>query len=93
MEPSFELTWAPELFDDLKQGRPVDPAIEVLFAAKPGLAKGDLTAAIRFADLLTPEPSVPPTTGKELAAAGAELPQPTEDTEQVRRDLRKWGYG
>lgn len=89
----FDLTWPPEVFDDLKEGRPVDPAIQVLFSAKPGHAKGDLKAAIRFADLLTPEPSSPPTTAEELAAAGAELPQPTEDIEQVRRDLRKWGYG
>lgn len=92
-EPLFELTWAPELFGDLKEGRPVDPTILVFFSANTGRSKGDLKAAMRFADLITPNPSEAPRTAKELEVAKAELPKPTEDTDQVRRDIRKWGYG
>lgn len=53
--------------------------------------KGDYPLAIRFADLITPNPTDAPTTKDELNLD--ELPKPTEDIEQVKRDLRKWGYG
>ncbi|UQC81109.1 uncharacterized protein CLUP02_06595, partial [Colletotrichum lupini] len=82
-EPAFELTWRPERFEDLAEGRD-DPQTAVFMSAVP--TKGDYPLAIRFADLITPNPTDAPTTKDEL-------PKPTEDIEQVKRDLRKWGYG
>lgn len=59
-EPLLDLTWASEVFDDLKEGRSVDPTIEDHFSANGGLRKVDLKAAIRFEDLITPNPSEAP---------------------------------
>jgi ectoine hydroxylase-related dioxygenase (phytanoyl-CoA dioxygenase family) len=55
------------------------------------MPKGVITQAIKFADLLTPNPAVPP---KHYTAADyPNLPKPTEDIEQVKRDVQKFGYG
>lgn len=47
--------------------------------------------ALRFADLMTPNPPARPKLAKDLNLD--ELPKPTENIAQVKRDLRKWGYG
>ncbi|KAL3295185.1 Phytanoyl-dioxygenase [Colletotrichum asianum] len=85
---AFELTWPPERFENLAEGRD-DPQTAVFMSAVP--TTGDYPLAIRFADLMTPNPTAPPKTAKELPLE--ELPKPTEDIDQVKRDLRRWGYG
>lgn len=55
------------------------------------MPKGNIPLAIKFADLLTPNPPVPPK--KVVPGAFARLPKPTEDLEQVKRDITEFGYG
>jgi hypothetical protein len=50
---------------------------------------GDLRMSIKFADLISPrQPANPPDFTKYK-----QLPKPTTDIEQVKRDLKEWGYG
>ncbi|OAP56164.1 hypothetical protein AYL99_09343 [Fonsecaea erecta] len=53
------------------------------------LPKGDIKVAVKFADALCPVDPVHPASPKP----GARLPTPTEDIDQVRRDLKEFGYG
>ncbi|OQV06343.1 hypothetical protein CLAIMM_10921 [Cladophialophora immunda] len=53
------------------------------------LPKGDIKVAVKFADALCPVDPVHPVSPKP----GARLPTPTEDIDQVRRDLKEFGYG
>ena len=55
------------------------------------LPKGEIRVAVEFADMLTPNPPTNPTPISQLDPK--ELPKPTEDLDQVRRDMKKWGYG
>ncbi|TDZ24918.1 Dioxygenase [Colletotrichum orbiculare MAFF 240422] len=89
-EPLFELAWGPERFEDLYNGREDAQALVFVMASK-GRSKGDFSQAIRFADLITPDPTDAPQTKDELDPE--ELPKPTEDIDRVKSDLRKWGYG
>jgi ectoine hydroxylase-related dioxygenase (phytanoyl-CoA dioxygenase family) len=52
------------------------------------LPKGRIPVAVKFADYLTPVNVMHP-----VVPQGIELPKPTEDLDQVRADLRKFGYG
>ena len=53
------------------------------------LPKGDIKVAVKFADALCPiDPSHP-----VAPKSDSKLPSPTEDMEQVRRDLKEFGYG
>jgi len=52
------------------------------------LPKGRIPVAVKFADYLTPMNVTHP-----VVPEGVELPKPTEDIDQVRDDLRKFGYG
>lgn len=61
------------------------------FADKTLMPTGNIPIAIKFADLLTPNPPVPPK--KVTPEAFPRLPQPTEDLEQVKRDIKEFGYG
>lgn len=52
-------------------------------------ATGDLRMSIKFADLVSPrQPASPPDYTKYK-----ELPKPTTDLAQVKKDLKEWGYG
>ncbi|OAG41988.1 hypothetical protein AYO21_03723 [Fonsecaea monophora] len=53
------------------------------------LPKGDIKVAVKFADALCPVDPVHPVS----PSPGARLPTPTEDIDQVRRDLKEFGYG
>lgn len=53
------------------------------------MPKGNIALAIKFADLITPNPPTPP----KKASAFTRLPKPTEDIEQVKRDVKEFGYG
>lgn len=59
------------------------------FFHEASLPKGSLRIAIKFADLLCPVNPVPP----KHYAPGSRLPQPTEDLDQVKSDIREFGYG
>lgn len=93
MEPATRITIKPEYILLFSEGN-LDPRLGMFKDAifhEPAMPKGDIPKAVRFADLLTPDPSV------ELRPASdfqpKELPQPTEDIEQVKRDVQQWGYG
>lgn len=53
------------------------------------MPKGNIPLAIKFADLITPNPPTPP----KPASSFSRLPQPTEDIDQVKRDVKEFGYG
>jgi hypothetical protein len=53
------------------------------------MPSGRIPVAIKFADLLTPNPPVPP----KPANIFNRLPEPTEDIDQVKRDIKEFGYG
>ena len=47
--------------------------------------------AVRFADMLCPNPPSDPIPISKLDKS--KLPKPTDDLDQVRRDMKEWGYG
>lgn len=51
------------------------------------LPTGEIKVAVKFGDLLCPSS---PTHPKSFTEG---LPQPTEDLDQVKEDVKKWGYG
>ncbi|KAI0381320.1 hypothetical protein F5Y04DRAFT_288933 [Hypomontagnella monticulosa] len=53
-----------------------------------GMPKGSIPIAIKFGDLLTPHVPMPPKPYKP----GDETPVPSEDVEQAKQDLEKYGY-
>lgn len=55
------------------------------------MPKGSISHAIKFADLLTPNPPVP--CKKVTPGAFPRLPKPTDDLEQVKTDIEEFGYG
>ncbi|KAK8044027.1 Phytanoyl-dioxygenase [Apiospora rasikravindrae] len=59
------------------------------FFNEASMPAGKIPVAIKFADLLTPHPPTPP----KPASAFSRLPVPTEDVEQVKRDIEEFGYG
>ncbi|KAK8054371.1 Phytanoyl-dioxygenase [Apiospora saccharicola] len=59
------------------------------FFNEASMPSGKIPVAIKFADLLTPNPPTPP----KPASAFSRLPEPTEDVEQVKRDIEEFGYG
>ncbi|KUI70459.1 hypothetical protein VM1G_06003 [Cytospora mali] len=59
------------------------------FFHEAAMPKGNVPLAIKFADLITPNPPTPP----KPASTFTRLPKPTEDIEQVKRDIKEFGYG
>jgi hypothetical protein len=59
------------------------------FFDEASLPTGDIKVAVKFADALCPVDPTHPQTPKP----GARLPKPTQDLDQVRRDLKEFGYG
>lgn len=51
---------------------------------------GPTRVGIKFVDALTPFPNIHPTLDRTTLDR---LPKPTEDMEQVKTDLKDWGYG
>lgn len=51
------------------------------------LPTGEIKVAVKFGDLLCPSNPIHPTSYTEG------LPIPTEDLDQVRADIKQWGYG
>lgn len=59
------------------------------FFHEASLPQGNQRIAIKFADLLCPINPSPP----KHYQPGVRLPKPTEDLDQVRQDIREFGYG
>ncbi|KAI0395264.1 PhyH-domain-containing protein [Xylariaceae sp. FL0594] len=51
---------------------------------------GDVAVAVKFLDLLTPDPPSP--VKNYTVEDTSKLPQPTEDLDQVKRDIEEFGY-
>ena len=85
---SFELELRPEQVQEIYTGFGDDVQTQIMMYAK---RKGNMLHVMRFADLLTPNPTDAPTPKSELPLD--ELPKPTEDIDQVKTDIRRWGYG
>lgn len=87
-ELSFEIKLEPKHIAALYAELGDDAATVVFMYSQ---RKGNPVLAVRFGDLLTPEPSKEPIQAKDLDLE--QLPKPTDDVEQVKRDIVKWGYG
>lgn len=90
-EPDTKLNIKPEYIAQFFDGK-LEPRYGLFkdaFFNEASMPSGSIPVAIKFADLLTPHPPVPP----KHADAFARLPQPTEDIEQVKRDIKEFGYG
>ncbi|KAK7698021.1 hypothetical protein SLS64_012899 [Diaporthe eres] len=90
-EPDTKLNIKPEYIAQFYDGK-LEPRYGLFkdaFFNEASMPSGRIPVAIKFADLLTPSPPVPP----KHADAFARLPQPTEDIEQVKRDIKEFGYG
>lgn len=90
-EPDTKLNIKPEYIAHFYDGK-LEPRYGLFkdaFFNEASMPSGRIPVAIKFADLLTPSPPVPP----KHADAFARLPQPTEDIEQVKRDIKEFGYG
>lgn len=90
-EPDTKLNVKPEYISQFYDGK-LEPRYGLFkdaFFNQASMPSGSIPVAIKFADLLTPNPPVPP----KHADAFLRLPQPTEDIEQVKRDIQEFGYG
>ena len=91
VEPDCKLKVKPEYIKQFVEGK-LEPRYGLFkdgFFDVSTLPTGKISVAVKFADMLCPiHPTHPkPLTGTE------KLPVPTEDLDQVREDLRVWGYG
>ncbi|RFU28414.1 hypothetical protein B7463_g7915, partial [Scytalidium lignicola] len=89
-EPDCRLNTKPEYLLQFSEGK-LEPRYALFkdaFFHEASMPKGNLRVAIKFADLLCPVNPSPP-----KAITGVKLPQPTEDIEQVKRDIAEFGYG
>ncbi|KAJ0304943.1 hypothetical protein COL516b_005726 [Colletotrichum fioriniae] len=92
-EPDTKVTIKPENISQFYEGK-LEPRYGLFkdaFFHEASMPKGNVPIAIKFADLLTPNPPVPPK--KVVPGAFARLPEPTEDIDQVKRDIKEFGYG
>jgi hypothetical protein len=86
----------PDVLIELVEGK-VEPRFALFKDAifdETKMPQGEIPVAIKFGDLLTPNNPTNPLKVSELNLSDSnKLPEPTEDLEQVRADMRKWGYG
>ncbi|KAK7743561.1 hypothetical protein SLS53_004096 [Cytospora paraplurivora] len=90
-EPNTKVTIKPEYIAQFYEGK-LEPRYGLFkdaFFHEASMPKGDIPLAIKFADLITPDPPTPP----KPASNFTRLPQPTEDIDQVKRDVKEFGYG
>lgn len=90
-EPDTKLNIKPEYIAQFYDGK-LEPRYGLFkdaFFNEASMPSGRIPVAIKFADLLTPNPPVAP----KHADAFDRLPQPTEDIEQMKRDIKEFGYG
>lgn len=55
------------------------------------MPKGNIPKAVRFADLLTPAPPIPLRHADSFRVE--DLPRPTTNIAQVKKDIKNFGYG
>lgn len=92
IEPDVKITIKPEYIVQFSEGA-FDPRLGMFKDAlfhEPSMPKGDIPKAVRFADLLTPEPPVAPRHASTFDSK--DLPKPTEDILQAKDDIKKFGY-
>ncbi|KAF2995135.1 hypothetical protein E8E14_002215 [Neopestalotiopsis sp. 37M] len=90
-EPDTKMTIKPEYISQFYENK-LEPRYGLFkdaFFNEASMPQGKIPVAIKFADLLTPVPPVPPKHADQFAR----LPEATEDIEQVRRDIKEFGYG
>ncbi|EXJ68372.1 uncharacterized protein A1O5_08164 [Cladophialophora psammophila CBS 110553] len=90
-EPDCRVKIKPHYITAFAQGQ-LEPRYALFkdgFFDESTLPKGDIKVAVKFADALCPVDPANPVPPKP----GARLPMPTEDIDQVRRDLKEFGYG
>lgn len=90
-EPDTKLNIKPEYIAQFYEGK-LEPRYGLFkdaFFNEASMPLGKIPVAIKFADLLTPDPPVPP----QHADAFDRLPEATEDIDQVKRDIKEFGYG
>jgi hypothetical protein len=90
-EPACRVKTKPEYIKQFAEGK-LEPRYGLFkdgFFDETTLPTGDISVAVKFADLLSP---VNPTNTAPLPE-GTVLPKPTEDIEQVKADMKEFGYG
>ncbi|KAK7931149.1 Phytanoyl-dioxygenase [Apiospora marii] len=90
-EPDCRLNIKPEYIIQFYENK-LEPRYGLFkdaFFNEASMPSGKIPVAIKFADLLTPHPPTP----AKPASAFSRLPEPTEDVEQVKRDIEEFGYG
>lgn len=90
-EPDTKLNIKPEYIAQFYENK-LEPRYGLFkdaFFNEASMPTGKIPVAIKFADLLTPNPPVPP----KHADTFDRLPEATEDIEQVKRDVKEFGYG
>lgn len=89
-EPDCKLQIKPGYLVHFSEGK-LEPRYGIFkdaFFHEASMPKGDIRVAIKFADLLCPVNPVLPS-----FAADANLPQPTDNLDQVMKDISEFGYG
>ncbi|KAI8626407.1 hypothetical protein F5Y19DRAFT_488244 [Xylariaceae sp. FL1651] len=92
-EPDAQLTIKGKYINLFAQGH-LEPRYALFkdaFFHEACIPKGKVSVAIKFADLLTPNPPVAVT--KYTPEAFPRLPRPSADIAQVKRDIEEFGYG
>ncbi|GAW13581.1 hypothetical protein ANO14919_029680 [Xylariales sp. No.14919] len=90
-EPDVTLNIKPEYIIQFYE-RKLEPRYGLFkdaFFNEASMPSGRIPVAIKFADLLTPHPPMLPKHADQFD----HLPQPTEDIDQVKRDIKEFGYG
>ncbi|KAK8014072.1 hypothetical protein PG990_007368 [Apiospora arundinis] len=91
--PDAELTIKPHYICQFAEGI-LEPRLAIFkdaFFHEAYKPKGSIAVAIRFCDLLGPNPPQP--LQKYTPEAFPRLPVPTTDLDQVKRDIKEFGYG
>ncbi|KAK8091594.1 hypothetical protein PG997_001955 [Apiospora hydei] len=90
-EPDTKVTIKPEYIIQFYEGK-LEPRYGLFkdaFFHEASMPQGRIPVAIKFADLLTPNPQA--RRGPTNPACGS--PRPTADLEEVKRNIREFGYG
>ncbi|KAI1269322.1 hypothetical protein F5Y18DRAFT_415095 [Xylariaceae sp. FL1019] len=90
-EPDTKLNIKPEYIAQFYEGtlEPRYGLFKDAFFNVAAMPSGRIPLAMKFADLLTPQPPTPPKHADQFDR----LPQPTEDIKQVKEDIKEFGYG
>ncbi|KAK8098361.1 uncharacterized protein PG998_013847 [Apiospora kogelbergensis] len=91
--PDAELTIKPHYIFQFAEGT-LEPRLAIFkdaFFHEAYKPKGSIAVAIKFCDLLGPNPPRP--LQKYTPEAFPRLPMPTTDLDQVKRDIKEFGYG